>query len=134
MEPFGVLEFEMDYPMYLKFYKFHTNRGYLKFLSLFIYIFAAAGFISTGLLLIICPGSRLQLYFFWLSWPSSYLWTSPCLRLLSRTLWQQSGRRCGCFPAISLPRPTAQITPPSPQQSTLLCTWPMSSRIYFYCI
>ena len=29
----------------------------------FIYIFAAVGFISTGLLLIICPGSRLQLYF-----------------------------------------------------------------------
>lgn len=63
MESFGVLEYEIDYPLFLKFYKFHSRSGYRKFLSHFIYIFLFVGIIVTGLYLLICPGLRMLVYF-----------------------------------------------------------------------
>lgn len=63
MEPFGVLEYQIDYPLFLKFYKFHARNGYRKFLSLFIYIFLFVGIVVSGLYLLICPGLRMLVYF-----------------------------------------------------------------------
>ncbi|HOB34354.1 MAG: YcxB family protein [Firmicutes bacterium] len=61
-QPFVVVEFDMDYSLYRKFFKFHSNRGFLKYLSAFVYILLAVGIIGTGLLLLLCPGLRLQFY------------------------------------------------------------------------
>jgi len=48
-EPFAAAEFIIDYVVYAKFHKFHSQKGVRKTLYILVYIFAAIGLL-TGLL------------------------------------------------------------------------------------